>query len=329
MSATDRGHRRAGNDAVGVHRPSGRGPSRTRARTTATQQPVRRDIVEDRPGAALQLGIRLAHEDGSPATATVEIWQCDALGRYSGFPPPKDSSVVTAATAPAAQYLPDDTFLRGSQPTDAAGMVEFRTIYPGWYPGRTVHIHLIVQVGDGAFTSQLYFPEHVNDEVLARPPYSRAAGSRHDQRHRHDPSHRRHAGRPRHPGCRRRVPRRRVPAAPERVVSGPVTAADAAPVADSSDHPLAACVEVTESRESQVGAFRVRRALPRRGRRTVGAWCFLDHMGPAAIDERHGLGRRTAPPHRPADRHLAARRRGAPPRLARHRAGHRRPASST
>ncbi len=72
-------------------------------------------------------------------------------------------------------------------------------------------------------------------------------------------------------------------------MSGPVTAADAVPVADSSDHPLAACVEVTESRESRVGAFRVRRALPRRGRRTVGAWCFVDHMGPAAIDERHGL----------------------------------------
>ena len=72
-------------------------------------------------------------------------------------------------------------------------------------------------------------------------------------------------------------------------MSGPVTAADAVPIGDVSDHPVAACVEVTESRESQVGAFRVRRALPRRGRRTVGPWCFLDHMGPAAIDETHGL----------------------------------------
>jgi protocatechuate 3,4-dioxygenase beta subunit len=139
-------------------------------------QPVRRDIVEDRPGTALQLGIRLAHEDGSPATATVEVWQCDALGRYSGFPPAKDSSAMTTATAPGAQYLPEDTFLRGSQPTDGAGMVEFRTIYPGWYPGRTVHIHLIVRVGDGALTSQLYFPEGVNDEVLGRPPYSARPG---------------------------------------------------------------------------------------------------------------------------------------------------------
>ena len=55
-------------------------------------------------------------------------------------------------------------------------MVEFRTIYPGWYPGRTVHIHLIVQAGDGASTSQLYFPEPINDEVLARPPYSERPG---------------------------------------------------------------------------------------------------------------------------------------------------------
>jgi protocatechuate 3,4-dioxygenase beta subunit len=141
------------------------------------RQPIRRDIVEDRSGAALQLGLRLAHDDGSPATdATVEVWHCDALGRYSGFPPPDDSSVVTAATAPSAQYLPEDTFLRGSQPTDSAGMVEFHTIYPGWYPGRTVHVHLIVQAGDSVFTSQLYFPEPINDEVLARPPYVARSG---------------------------------------------------------------------------------------------------------------------------------------------------------
>ena len=48
--------------------------------------------------------------------AAVEIWHCDALGRYSGFPPPDYSAVVTAATAPRAEYLPDDTFLRGRQP---------------------------------------------------------------------------------------------------------------------------------------------------------------------------------------------------------------------
>jgi protocatechuate 3,4-dioxygenase beta subunit len=140
-------------------------------------QPERRDVVEDRDGAALQLGIRLALDDGSPASdAIVEIWQCDAHGRYSGFPPPDDSRVVTAATAPKTEYLPEDTFLRGSQRTDKAGMVEFRTIYPGWYPGRTVHIHLIVRADERTLTSQLYFPETVNDAVLSQPPYATRSG---------------------------------------------------------------------------------------------------------------------------------------------------------
>jgi protocatechuate 3,4-dioxygenase beta subunit len=136
-------------------------------------QPLRRDIVEDRAGVVLRLGVRLAGHGDEPLTgATVEIWQCDALGRYSGFPPPDDSAAVTAADAPRGQYLPDQTFLRGRQQADAAGMVEFRTIHPGWYPGRTVHIHVMVHVGDATFTSQLYFPEAINDEVLSLAPYA-------------------------------------------------------------------------------------------------------------------------------------------------------------
>lgn len=47
--------------------------------------------------------------------------------------------------------------------------------------------------------------------------------------------------------------------------------------------------EVRASREAQVGALRVRRALPQRGRRSVGAWCFVDHVGPAQVSEEHGL----------------------------------------
>src|SRR5436190_8491140 len=48
-------------------------------------------------------------------------------------------------------------------------------------------------------------------------------------------------------------------------------------------------LELLDSREAEVGAVRVRRALPRRTHRTVGAWCFADHMGPAAVTEEHGL----------------------------------------
>ena len=71
-------------------------------------------------------------------------------------------------------------------------------------------------------------------------------------------------------------------------MSGPVTGTDAAPLA-VHDAPTAPCVELSDSRDEQVGNVRVRRALPRRGRRTVGAWCFADHMGPADVTERSGL----------------------------------------
>ena len=141
-------------------------------------QPLRRDVVEDRDGVLLQLGVRLAHADARPAhDAVVEIWQCDALGRYSGFPLPDDSIMVSAAEAPRGEYLPNQTFLRGRQATDAAGMVEFRTIYPGWYPGRTVHIHVMVHVGATTLISQLYFPEDVTAAVFDTAPYSERPGS--------------------------------------------------------------------------------------------------------------------------------------------------------
>ncbi|HEU5033318.1 MAG TPA: pirin family protein [Mycobacteriales bacterium] len=71
-------------------------------------------------------------------------------------------------------------------------------------------------------------------------------------------------------------------------MSGPVTVDDAPPVPDCG-HPGAHTVEVTESHEATVGRLKVRRALPRRGRRTVGAWCFADHMGPASVTEDSGL----------------------------------------
>lgn len=46
---------------------------------------------------------------------------------------------------------------------------------------------------------------------------------------------------------------------------------------------------VHDAKAAEVGGFRVRRALPRRGMRTVGAWCFADHMGPEVVTETSGL----------------------------------------
>ena len=71
-------------------------------------------------------------------------------------------------------------------------------------------------------------------------------------------------------------------------MSGPLRPEDAA-AAPASGDPEPPTVEVTESREAVVGTTRVRRALPRRGRRTVGAWCFADHMGPADVTPENGI----------------------------------------
>jgi len=127
---------------------------------------LRRDITEGRPGVALRIQLRLASVSEVSCEplrgALVEAWHADADGVYSGY----DRAQGNLRDASG------ETFLRGYQVSDDDGVVEFSTIYPGWYPGRAIHIHLIVQP-DAArrLTTQLYFPEAVNDEVLARSPY--------------------------------------------------------------------------------------------------------------------------------------------------------------
>jgi protocatechuate 3,4-dioxygenase beta subunit len=100
--------------------------------------------------------------------AVVDIWHCDAEGRYSDV---TDRSFSTVG----------QKFLRGSQTTGADGMAEFITIYPGWYSGRAVHVHFKIRSGAQSqrheFTSQLYFDDALTDQVHAQSPYS-AKGQR-------------------------------------------------------------------------------------------------------------------------------------------------------
>jgi protocatechuate 3,4-dioxygenase beta subunit len=63
--------------------------------------------------------------------------------------------------------------MRGIQRTNADGIATFKTVYPGWYSGRTVHIHVKVHVrGNVVHTGQLYFPDAVTDAAYRRAPYS-------------------------------------------------------------------------------------------------------------------------------------------------------------
>jgi len=133
------------------------------------QARIRDAISEGKPGVPLQLMLRVLEASASCAPipqAAVDVWQCDALGIYSGY--------EGAAIAPGhVEPVDDKTFLRGTQLTDAAGAVRFRTIYPGWYSGRTPHVHLKLRVGAKAVTTQLYFPDEVTNAVYARAPYDR------------------------------------------------------------------------------------------------------------------------------------------------------------
>lgn len=110
---------------------------------------VRQDIREDRPGLPLRLRVAvvdLANGCVPLPNAAVDIWYCDAQGYYSGVEGNPGGNASGEAGAGGAA----GTFLRGVQPTDADGAAEFLTIYPGWYAGRTVHIHMQVHVGGTA-----------------------------------------------------------------------------------------------------------------------------------------------------------------------------------
>jgi hypothetical protein len=74
-------------------------------------------------------------------------------------------------------FFVDDRLERSDQLTDGEGLARFMTIYPGWYPGRAVHIHFKIRSAAGGgraheFTSQLFFDDALTDQVHARPPYA-------------------------------------------------------------------------------------------------------------------------------------------------------------
>ena len=150
-------------------------PQQTEGPYFSDERLNRSDIRSDPKSGAISAGVplalgfvvsRMTRGRCEPLSgAQIDIWHCDALGNYSDVSDRRFDTV-------------GQKFLRGYQVTDGAGHVAFQTIYPGWYPGRTVHVHFKVRVPAGAkraaeFTSQLYFEDDLTDRVHARPPYSR------------------------------------------------------------------------------------------------------------------------------------------------------------
>jgi protocatechuate 3,4-dioxygenase beta subunit len=163
---------------------------------------VRSNVREGRPGVPLTLDIVLtdARTCAPLVGAAVDIWQCDAMGVYSGYtkmelPPPPDFDPKAPGRPPAGRppgqppmtpptLRPTDhqTFLRGIQHTDRAGIVTFETIVPGNYPGRTNHIHFKVRTAGASHTQraqashvshvgQVFLPESLMVTLMQLDPY--------------------------------------------------------------------------------------------------------------------------------------------------------------
>lgn len=138
-------------------------------------QYVRSDISEGKAGIPLKLTLTVVDDDTCAplSNALVELWHADALGEYSGF------------VGNNGHDEPDNgTFLRGGVLTNSSGVASITTIYPGWYRGRCIHIHVkvhtnITLTSDGSFTGgqeihtgQLFFSETITTRVAAISPYS-------------------------------------------------------------------------------------------------------------------------------------------------------------
>ena len=135
----------------------------------------RSDIRADTNSGAIESGTsfalafavsKISNNSCTPfAGALVDIWHCNALGVYSDVVDPGAGSTV------------GKNFLRGYQVTDTNGNAAFTTVYPGWYSGRTVHIHFKIRTDPDAssgleFTSQLYFDEAVTADAFSVEPYA-------------------------------------------------------------------------------------------------------------------------------------------------------------
>jgi len=163
---------------------------------------IRRDITESKPGVPLLLRVALVYAKRCTplANAALDIWHCDAEGVYSGFtsgnpggPGPRPGSLqqmqgfgpgLPPPGGRRSRKVDATRFLRGVQVSNQQGMVEFATLYPGWYVGRAIHVHLKVHLGGDraqdtyqgghvSHTGQFFFPEDVTERIARMQPYAK------------------------------------------------------------------------------------------------------------------------------------------------------------
>jgi len=121
---------------------------------------MRSDIRDGKPGHPLALRLQVVDAGCRPVEgARVDVWHCDAQGNYSGY------------AGQGAGDMRGQAFLRGTQTTNRAGRVAFRTIWPGWYQGRTTHVHFKVMLDQrNLLTGQMFFPDRFSRAVFDQLP---------------------------------------------------------------------------------------------------------------------------------------------------------------
>jgi protocatechuate 3,4-dioxygenase beta subunit len=176
---------------------------------------LRANLTESKPGLPLTVRVALVNAKSCEPlrNAALDIWHCDASGVYSGFtaanpdgpggrgsrggrfdggppagPPPEGfgpPDFGRGGGPPGGRgprKLDETRFLRGVQITNSNGVAEFATIYPGWYSGRAIHVHLKVHMGGSmanetyagghiSHTGQLFFPEEATERIAKSEPY--------------------------------------------------------------------------------------------------------------------------------------------------------------
>lgn len=144
---------------------------------------VRRDVTEGKPGFPLQVEFTVIDSTTCKPLpgAAVDIWHCDANGEYSGW-----NGNTLAETFRNGRNK--KTYLRGIQITGEDGIATFDTIYPGWYEGRAIHIHLKVHTDGTAgktytgghvnHVGQVFFDDTMSDRLMKLEPYGSHTGTR-------------------------------------------------------------------------------------------------------------------------------------------------------
>jgi len=135
---------------------------------------TRYDVREGRPGLplVLQFAIVNAKTCRPIRNADVEIWHADASGEYSGF---DGGSSGPGGPGGGSGPQTKTRYLRGHQRSDALGKASFMTIFPGWYRGRTPHVHMKVHVGSAdrvVHTGQVFFNEAIQASVYRTGAYA-------------------------------------------------------------------------------------------------------------------------------------------------------------